>query len=288
MADSNSPLRYPGGKGVLSDYLAQVIEANGISECVYVEPYAGGAGAALNLLFSGKVERILLNDADRCVWAFWRAILDHTAAFIAMVKETPLTIEEWQRQRAVYAAKSKNILALGFATFYLNRCNRSGIISRGGVIGGLEQTGKWKIDARFNRAELARRIERIAAYREQIEVCNLDALEFIRTRVISERDRSRFFVYFDPPYYVQGARLYLNHYKPDDHKLLANYLAKIRNVHWLVTYDNTPETRALYQRFRVVDFSLRYSAHSARDGKEIMVFGPTLHAPDEQPLADAA
>jgi DNA adenine methylase len=286
MAESNSPLRYPGGKAVLSDFLAEVIETNGINECIYAEPYAGGAGAALNLLLSGKVERILLNDADKCVWSFWRAVLDHTDAFIERIRQTPITVDEWHRQRAIHTQHNRGILDLGFATFFLNRCNRSGIITRGGIIGGVEQTGEWKIDARFNREGLVRRIERIAAYREQIEVFNLDAIEFVRNQVLTANDRSRYFIYFDPPYYVQGSRLYLNYYKPEDHQQLATYLSRIRNVHWLVTYDNVPETRALYARFRTVDFSLRYSAHSAREGKEIMVYGPTLATPSDESALD--
>jgi len=282
MPEANSPLRYPGGKAVLSDFLAATIDANGIGDCVYVEPYAGGAGAAINLLLAGKVARIILNDADRNIWAFWKAILDHTDAFLARVDKTPLTVAEWVRQREIYEApRGRSTLDLGFAAFFLNRCNRSGILTNGGVIGGLDQTGKWKIDARFNRVELRRRIERIAAYRENIEIANMDALRFLRRHVLSEVDRAHFFVYLDPPYFVKGSRLYLNYYEPGDHAILARFLRRIRNVRWLVTYDNTREIRKLYDWCKVVDFQLRYSAHSSREGREIAIYPKALALPHD-------
>lgn len=276
MSEANSPLRYPGGKAVLSDFLAATIEANGIRDCIYAEPYAGGAGAAINLLLAGKVDRIILNDADRNIWAFWKAILDHTDEFLARIDDASLTVAEWVCQREVYETpRGRSTLGLGFAAFFLNRCNRSGILTNGGVIGGLDQTGKWKIDARFNRVELRRRIERIAAYREKIEIANMDAVRFLRRHVLSSAERPRFFVYLDPPYFVKGSRLYLNYYEEGDHAILSRFLRRVRGVKWLVTYDNAEEIRNLYDWCNIVDFHLRYSAHSSREGSEIVI------SPDE-------
>ncbi len=286
--ETNSPLRYPGGKAVLSDFIAATIDANGVQDCTYVEPYAGGAGAAINLLLSGKVERIVLNDADRSVWSFWHSILNHTEAFIDLIKSTPVTVDEWRRQRAIYHQRPRRILELGFAAFYLNRCNRSGIMTNGGVIGGLDQAGKWKIDARYNQVELIRRIECIAKLRDRIRVCQLDAIEFLRSDLLREQDRSRYFIYLDPPYYVKGSRLYLNFYEPKDHAALARFLRRIKNVHWLVTYDNTPEIRALYGWSTITDFHLHYSAACSRQGSEIMIPSPQLKLPNMQSLAQSA
>ena len=269
--ETNSPLRYPGGKAVLSDFLASTIAVNEIKDCTYVEPFAGGAGAAINLLLSGRVSRIVLNDADRSVWSFWHSILNRTEEFIELIQRTPISVAEWKHQREIYHQKSRNHLKLGFAAFYLNRCNRSGIMTNGGVIGGLDQTGKWKIDARFNPDELCRRIQRIAALRERIRVCCLDAVEFLRIDVLASRNRSNFFIYLDPPYFVKGSRLYLNFFEPNDHAELANFLRKLRRVNWLVTYDNTPEIRALYSWSSVTEFQLHYSAALSKQGSELMI-----------------
>lgn len=277
--ETNSPLRYPGGKAILTDFLAATIEANKIKDCTYVEPYAGGAGAAVNLLLAGKVSRIVLNDADRSVWAFWHSVLNHTEAFVELIRKTPVTVKEWQRQRAIYHARPRRIVELGFAAFYLNRCNRSGIMPTGGVIGGLDQTGKWKIDARYNPPELIRRIERLTALRGKIQLCQLDAIDFLRTHLLPKQDRSSHFVYLDPPYYVKGSRLYLNYYEPQDHAALAQFLRRIKKVNWLVTYDNTPEIRELYSWREITDFQLQYSAASAKHGSEIMIPSPGLALP---------
>lgn len=198
MAINPSPLRYPGGKAVLSQFLGEVIRENGLADGVYVEPYAGGAGAALNLLFGEHVREIVLNDIDRCVFAFWRAVLNQTETFTGLVRQTRITIPEWKRQRKIYKTSSrKPQIALGFAGFYLNRCNRSGIMVNGGPIGGIRQTGKWKLNARFNKPALISRIERVALYKSRITACNEDALDFLR-QIRMDCDPERTLVYLDP------------------------------------------------------------------------------------------
>lgn len=277
--EANSPLRYPGGKAVISEFLSATIEANELKGCCYVEAFAGGAGAGVNLLLSGKVERIVLNDADVSVWSFWRAILNQTDAFVDRIRSTKVTISEWKRQRDIYRTQPRSILDLGFAAFFLNRCNRSGIMTNGGVIGGLSQTGKWKINARYNGDELVERIERIAAFRDRISVHNLDAIRFLRSTVLRQKDRSRFFVYLDPPYYLKGSRLYLSYYAPCDHARLARFLWQIRNVKWLVTYDNNTEIRRLYSWTVITDFRLHYSAATSKEGSEILIANRGLKLP---------
>ena len=232
----NSPLRYPGGKGILSDFLSEVLCLNGLRDGLYVEPYAGGAGAALNLLYGEHVQRIILNDADPCIYAFWDTILNRTRAFISLLRKTPVTIEEWKHQKFIYNHyKRYSLLRTGFACFYLNRCNRSGIIVNAGPIGGIKQNGKWKIDARFNKDELIRRIKRIAFYRDRIEFHCLDAKEFVKTIVRNSNTLDRILVYFDPPYYSKGSELYLNYYKPEDHEDLAEFLRKEDSFKWLMS-----------------------------------------------------
>lgn len=282
MSKSSTPLRYPGGKGALSGFLNSTIRLNDIQKCIYVEPFAGGAGAAINLLLSGSVEKIILNDADVRIWAFWKAILSHTEDFLDLLSNTEISVEEWRRQREIYLSNSSTTaLKRGFASFYLNRCNRSGILMNGGVIGGLSQEGKWKIDARFNKVDLAQRIERISAYAEQIEIHNNDALHFLRETVMKAPSRNPFLVNLDPPYYVKGSCLYLNQYTNEDHYDLAQFLRKIRNLKWLVTYDNVAEIRNLYHWANVREFNLHYSAHSSKKGNEVLIHDAQLQIPLE-------
>jgi DNA adenine methylase len=273
MPITHSPLRYPGGKAVLSDFLADVIAVNDLQDGIYVEPYAGGAGAALALLFGEHVQRIVLNDADPCVYAFWYAVLNRKDDFVQRLADTPVTISEWKRQREIYRnQRSHSRIKVAFASFYLNRCNRSGIMVNGGPIGGFKQTGKWKLNARYNHDELIRRIERIHLYRDRIEIYNLDALNFLGN-VIGRRDNIReTLIYLDPPYFVKGSELYLNHYRLDDHARLAAFIKRQAGYRWLMTYDNVLEIRKLYNECNTAQFDLRYSAHTSRLGSELLIW----------------
>ena len=268
----NSPLRYPGGKAVLTDFLADVVVMNGFQDGIYIEPYAGGAGAALNLLFAEHVHRIILNDADPCIFAFWHTILNRKDDFIRRIQETPVTIEEWKRQHEIYKHHvGHSRVKVAFATFFLNRCNRSGIVATGGPIGGFDQAGKWKLDARYNKDGLIQRVEKIHLYRDRIDVYNMDAIMFLKN-VISHKDRlEETLIYLDPPYYVNGSKLYLNHYLHEDHAKLATYLLRKTPFRWLLTYDNVSEINELYRNCERVPFDLPYSVHSRRTGSELLI-----------------
>lgn len=285
-----SPLRYPGGKGALADFLGQVIKVNKMRDPVYAEPYAGGAGAALALLFSEKVSHVVLNDKDRRIYALWKAILNQNKQFLRLLESTPVTIDEWHHQREIYEHPSRyGQLRLGFATFFLNRCNRSGILVNGGPIGGFGQQGKWKIDARFNRSALRERIEKIDLYRGRIEVHNLDALDFLRrvVRPIVSKPNACL-VYLDPPYYAKGRELYLNAYTYDDHAALAKFLRRTRFFNWVLTYDSVQEIHQLYADYAPQPFDLTYSVSERRTGRELLIHDPRLSLPYDLPGVSCA
>lgn len=279
MAIPHSPLRYPGGKQILSRVLGHLIRINGAEGGTYIEPYAGGAGAALGLLYGEYVRNVWINDADPCVYAMWAAALRQTEALVARIQDTPLSVREWRRQREVYEKPRKaSQLDLGFATLYLNRCNRSGIIAGAGPIGGLSQTGAWKIDARFNRETLSRRVRRIAEYRDRIQVSNLDGIELLKkVEVLAAREKA--FVYLDPPYFVKGKDLYLNFYTAEDHQRLAAFLRSAQ-FKWVLSYDNVPEIRLLYAGLHQTTFSLDYSARERRKGREVMIVPRGFRLPE--------
>lgn len=272
-----SPLRYPGGKGLLYSRLRTIIRENSLTSSVYVEPYAGGAGAALALLVSGQVEQIAINDLDPAVFAFWHAVVTQPVEFTRLVNSVKLSVDEWERQREVYLTSARDDhLLLGFATFYLNRTNRSGVLN-GGPIGGKDQTGNYKIDARFNRKALVERIRLIALHADRIAVTNEDGLNVIER--YSDRDDA--FIYADPPYFEKAGSLYLNAFKDSDHRALSYCLKGVRRAKWILTYDNVPQVAELYPDLRRRLFALNYSAHRVMKASEIMVFSPDLSIPEE-------
>lgn len=272
-----SPLRYPGGKNKLAKFISKICLVNNINGH-YVEPYAGGASVALYLLIEKKVQKITINDFDRSVYAFWHSVLKNTKKLCNLIENTEINIENWKKAREVQNNKAKaDLLELGFSTFFLNRTNISGIINAG-VIGGLNQNGKYKIDCRFNKKSLIKKIKLISSYKKQIELCHLDALELIK-KIEKESNNKKTIFYFDPPYYLKGASLYMNYYKDDQHKEVSNAIEKIKNIHWIVSYDNTPEIEDIYKWVpskRSKKYSFNHSAYRAKEGKEILFFSKNI------------
>lgn len=272
-----TPLRYPGGKGKLSEFVKRILEKNDLVDGEYCEPYAGGAGVALELLMHEYVTRIHINDISRPLYALWRSILDQPDAFSRKVRGATLSVNAWDRQKRVFSRPDDHDnLELGFAAFYLNRTNRSGILN-GGIIGGRNQKSEWGIDARYNAKDLVARVEAIASMRDRIHVYCQDAAEFL-TDVVAELPR-RTLVYLDPPYFLKGADLYIDHYKADDHAAIARLVSKIKRQAWIVSYDDVPQIRTLYQRYRGIRYELGYSAREVGKGVELMYFSPGLDIP---------
>jgi DNA adenine methylase len=272
-----SPLRYPGGKGKLAPYITELLQMNGLEGGHYAEPFAGGAAVAFDLLFSERVKHIHINDLDWSVFAFWKAVLDHTEEFIAKIVTTPVTADSWHKAREnKKAAKACNIVDAGFSTFFLNRTNRSGILN-GGMIGGFSQSGEYKIDCRFNKDDLVQRIRRIGMFRSRITLTNLDAKDFLTDHISQVAPRS--LIYIDPPYYVKGASLYQNHFKHDDHVTLAEVVKGIQRHAWFVSYDNVEQIKRIYNECEQQQFSIGYSARNHGKGSEVMIFSENLNRP---------
>lgn len=273
-----TPLRYPGGKGKLAAYIKRLMKVNHLLDGEYVEPYAGGAGIALELLFQEYVSSVRINDVSRPVYAFWKSVLNHTDELCRLVIDTPLTLSVWDKQKRILKnAADNDDLALGFATFFLNRTNRSGILN-GGIIGGRDQTGPWKINARYNAPELAHRIQCIARMKDRIHLTRQDALRFLKSGVIRWPEKT--LIYLDPPYYIKGRDLYYDFYEPKDHAHVANFVrTSIKRQRWIVSYDNEPAIRGLYEGSRHIVYDIGYSARSSRQGSEVMFFEDGLKVP---------
>ena len=272
-----TPLRYPGGKGKLSYYLKEVIQHNSLLDCHYIEPFAGGAGVALELLMQEYVSKITINDYDPAIYSFWHSILNNCDEFCDMIENTEITMETWYQQREILRSNNyDNRLNLGFAAFFMNRTNRSGILNAG-VIGGKDQAGKWKLDVRFNKPDLIKRIKKIAGYKDRIFIKNEDTLDLLIN--LSLKSHENTFMYLDPPYYVKGQELYRNFYEHQDHVDIKNQLIKMPVLHWVATYDNTKEIKEIYNNLKVMDFDLQYSAQSKRVGSEVMIFSDNLLIP---------
>lgn len=276
-----SPLRYPGGKAPFAPFIAAVMRQNGLIGGHYLEPYAGGAGVALELLFHGHASHIHINDADPAVYAFWVSVTKHSRALLNLLEATPITIEEWFKWRKVLRGDVKaSMVETGFATLFMNRTNRSGIL-KAGVIGGKNQDGDYKLDARFKKDIVASRIKEIAKHSANISVYCEDSLRLLGR--CSEFLPKKSLIYLDPPYYVKGKGLYRNYYEHDDHVAIAKKLQK-KNFKWpwVVSYDNAEEICSMYQLSKSLSYGLNYTAQRRYVGNEVMFFSQGIVVPDEE------
>jgi len=275
-----SPLRYPGGKNKLSAFIAKICVDNNINGH-YIEAYAGGASVALFLLLEGYVNQITINDKDRSIYAFWYSVLNYPSELCEKIRTCEISIENWLIQKKIQQNKAiANLLDLGFSTLFLNRTNRSGIIT-GGVIGGIGQTGGYKINCRFNKEEIINRIEKIAAKKDNIRLYEKDAIDLIDIIETDLNDENVIF-YFDPPYYFKASSLYMSHYKKEHHLFVSNRIKRIKNIKWIVSYDNVKEIRELYSDCPQKEYSFKHTAYEAREGKEVLFFSQNIVQPDIQ------
>ncbi|BEU87858.1 DNA adenine methylase [Selenomonas sp. TAMA-11512] len=275
MPHTYTPLRYPGGKTQLSKFVQHTIEINHMVSPIYCEPFCGGAGVAIDLLLKRKVTSIILNDFDICIYSVWEAILNDTKKFLQKLNDTPVNINAWHEQHNIYEAgraSDKYSLDLAFATFFLNRTNMSGIITAG-PIGGFAQSGNYKLDCRYNKEALKKKILDIASMRDRIRLYHMDAADLIRD-ILVYQDPARLFVFFDPPYYQQGKNLYKNAFNDEGHVALANAIREMNTFKWILTYDNHQRIQELYQDIPPMWYSLRYMANKKRNELELFLHSP--------------
>ena len=277
-----SPLRYPGGKGKLAPFMGLMINKMNIQNGTYIEPFAGGAGVALMLLMEGYVDNIVINDYDKAIYSVWRAIVSEPENLVDRILHTSVEIEEWKKQKEIYVGQnSKYSLDLAFATFFLNRTNRSGIL-KGGPIGGFEQTGNYGIDARYNAEKLVERIRAIAKYKKHIKVYNKEIVSFIEHVLPSYGQNT--LTYFDPPYFKKGPELYKNFFDKEDHAKIARLILSGVPGNWIITYDDTPEIIELYKQQCIRRYDLNYSAANTGKSSEVIVFNDDKFCPTNQEL----
>lgn len=278
MTKSVSPLRYPGGKLRFYNYVNNIINENSYGGCTYIEPFAGGCGLALKLLFNNDVKRIVINDLDRAIYGFWHFVLNDTDELISKIRSIDITIEEREIQKLIYSNPDLDLHSLGFSAFFLNRVNHSGVI-KGGPIGGKKQNGTFKLNARFNKERLIDNIKNIRTFKEKIFLSNFDATEMLTNGYLHQFKRT--FINFDPPYVVKGSQLYKNSFQTEDHIALSKVISRVSRK-WIVTYDKCDLVMDLYKDFPHRTLPVSYSAGNTKKSEEYIFFNHNVVIPDSK------
>lgn len=291
-----SPLRYPGGKARMTEWLVDVFDHlyMPMDVEVWIEPFGGGAGAGLTALEQGTVEDVWICEANPALAAFWTTLTDEDGEGERLARRVESTVPDLVQFTAAretvaagLAGEQVDRFELGFAAFLLNRCSRSGmVLPNVGPIGGKAQAGKDTIASRFHGPRLAERLRRVAGYGRSFRVHEGDALDYIE-----ELDGVGFeeecFLFVDPPYIEEGNRLYAQGMDAAAHCRLAELLLS-HPTPWVLTYDAHPVVLDLYPECPVYEFDIPHTANRQSVGTEYLVTGPNVWLPAGNPLGKGA
>ena len=243
-----SPLRYPGSKRRLVGYIEQAILLNDLKPKLFIEPFVGGASVALQLMQDDLVEKVILMDIDPLVASFWRTVFFDTDWLIEQIETIDVTLENWYWFKEFVPETTRQY---ALKCLFINRTSFSGIMEgRAGPLGGRQQLSEYKIDCRFPRETLIKRVRQAAIHKDRILAiwdCSWDeGLQRIREkqRIGSLPDKNLFF-YMDPPFFEKADALYRFHFQQQDHFELRNFLLKLRDS-WILSYDAAPHVETLY------------------------------------------
>ncbi|MFH1905964.1 MAG: DNA adenine methylase [Chloroflexota bacterium] len=243
-----SPLRYPGSKRRLANYIKQALEINHFKPTLYIEPFVGGASVVLQLLQRDMIEQVILMDLDPWIASFWQTIFFDTDWLIDQIQETDVTLENW------FIVKQSNPLSTreqAWACFFLNRTSFSGILEKkAGPLGGKEQWSDYKIDCRFPKKTLVDRIQRISEHRDKIHGIRCTSWDEGIIRIRNEQEKGNIpkqglFFYLDPPFFEKADALYRYYFRPEDHIKLRDVLLVLEDK-WILSYDSANQVEALY------------------------------------------
>lgn len=285
-----SPLRYPGGKARMTPFLTDLfVQQHGVllDIEVWIEPFAGGAGAGLGLLDQGVITDLWLVERNPGLAAFWRTVAHDGERFAATVRSTTASMKTWHHSREVLAAReageSVDDDALALAAFVVNRCSRSGMVnSKVGPIGGKGQSGRWTVESRWSPGSLADRIEHIARSGSGILIHEVDAIDYI-SELTGSGVEDEVFLFVDPPYVREGNGLYQHGMSMDQHQDLADALRSCP-APWLLTYDDEPVVKdVLYPEERIIEYDIAHTANKQRIDREWAVLSDRTCFPFSDP-----
>ncbi|WP_017304163.1 DNA adenine methylase [Spirulina subsalsa] len=247
----HSPFRYPGGK-----FYARKLILEHIPEHEnYVEPFAGGA----SIFFAkDKVKYNWLNDIDEELINCFLMIRDYPEELIEKLQGEKATKERHYFYKHDYSAQ--NDLERATRWYYLNRTSYSGIMKA--------ESCYWGYGEKYSmRPEnWGRNILRTS---EKLQGVKLTHLDFEK---VFENLPKNTFLFVDPPYFsARQDNFYTHFFCQEDHIRLCQTLKKYSDqVRFLLTYDNVPEIRGLYQwTDNIYDREWNYTIGRTDDQKKI-------------------
>lgn len=263
-----TPFRYPGSKSSFTNVVKKIITYNRLENSVLIEPYAGSAAVTLALISEGICSKAIIGERDPLLYSFWKVVFSNPKTLIERVKKSNIDLQTWQSLQPLLRVdnpKDHDLNELAFAALFLNRTNFSGVM-HAGPIGGKSQTSAYKIDCRFNKADLIQRIIGINKLKSRIKVKFGDALKLIE----KSKNIENSIFYIDPPYFLQGPKLYRHNYNTTQHMELAAVLNECK-FNWILSYDSHSVIRNLYENQSHVLTPFQYSTRKPKSENELLI-----------------
>jgi DNA adenine methylase len=224
--------RYPGGKAKVAMQIVEKLE--GMAKHGIVEPFCGGASVSMLFAKRNPSAKIVINDLNDRMFNFWIELVENYKELANSVFMYKPDVDSF------FEMKTRND---ALSSIVVNRCSHSG--RGGGPIGGKDQSGRWKIDARWNARALSEEIELLG--KTLSGRCHVTCRDGIS--MISEKD-PEMVLYADPPYVSAGKSLYEKHFCLSDHERMCAALENSKK--WVLSYDDHDFVRSSYDNMNGV------------------------------------
>ena len=270
---AKSPLRYPGGK---SRALKQILPLIPMNIAEFREPFVGGGSVffAIRSLFHSRINTYWINDFNYDVVCFWRQARDNNPALVEALTTRHANATDG---RALFAeltadkdALSENRALLSeferaVRFFILNRITFSGVVDSGGY-------SPSAYAKRWTASSIAR-VGQVAPYLRNVNITCEDYADVLF------QEGENVFLFLDPPYWkATASKLYGvrgSLHTTFDHAQFAENMKKCPHK-WLITYDDSPVIRELFDFAEIQEWTLQYGMNNYRKataakGKELFI-----------------
>jgi DNA adenine methylase len=270
---AKSPLRYPGGKSRALKQILPLIPSN-ISE--FREPFVGGGSVyfAVRSIFHNHIKSYWINDLNYDLYCFWKQTRDNVAELVKALVDIKANYNngsvlfEKLTESKDLLGKNREMLSefeRAVRFFVLNRITFSGIVDSGGY-------SQAAYEKRFTDSSIAR-VELISPYLSGVKITCRDYTDALFP------DGEDVFIFLDPPYWkATESKLYGTRgtlHTSFDHVQFAENVKKCPHK-WLITYDDSPVIRELFDFAEIQEWTLQYGMNNykkdyAAKGNELFI-----------------
>jgi DNA adenine methylase len=261
-----SPLRYPGGKSKALKTIIPHLPPN-IKE--YREPFVGGGSVflAVKQLFGRQIQSYWINDLNYDLFCFWKYAQSDIEHLVSQVRDIKQKYDNGRElfHNLTHSDLKPSEFERAVRFFVLNRITFSGTVDSGGY-------SQQAFERRFTDSSIER-LQKLSSVLSLVRITNQDYEELLF------QNGENVFIFLDPPYFrstksclygVKG-----NLHTSFDHERFANNMRRCSHQ-WLITYDDSPEIRELFDFAKITPWNLQYGMNnykqtSAAAGQEIMI-----------------